>query len=284
VIRYVGYPKFPGGQQGPDPVVVRTIEGEKSRLEFSIDPERKLVGGEAFVQKGPRTVGDEKTRDLLSREEAMLELLGNNHKNLIKCHGHWRNPDGEERLLLEYIPGEDLKAKLENYPGQQLAIEEIRHILRGVCQALLHMHELGIVHRNIKPAKLMIRSDDGTVVLLGFGAALPFAETGNKERSEGCETYASPEQLNKLELDGRSDIFSLGIILVEMLTGKHPFFVENNLEQTLDNNRNSRMLPEVRNELPQEYQGVVERMLAVDPADRYNNCEEILYDLMSLSL
>ncbi|MBU0502152.1 MAG: serine/threonine-protein kinase [bacterium] len=259
-----------------------------ANLEVSIAPGGELVGGRAFVQKGAREFGnqeyDQLMRMLLDREGEIFGALGEGHKNIIKSYGSWINEKGEKRLLLEYIPGQDLAERLSQNPDQKLENKEICQIMSGLCQALQYMHDLGIVHRDVKPSNIMIRSENGTVVLLDMGAAAPFAETGTKGEFIGGITYASPEHLNELVLDGRSDIFSLGIVLVEMVTGKHPFFVEDNLEKTLSNIRNSRMLPDVKNSLPQEYRDIVDRMLAVDPADRYSNCDEISYDLNLMSL
>lgn len=276
----------PQRQPRPDLDTVRVLAGGMATIEVSIDTNRILVGGQPFVQKGARQVGeeqyDEKMRNYIRRERRMLRFLGD-QENLIKCHGQWTNEDGEERMLLEYIPGETVDDRIQNSPGQKLETKEVRRIIQGVCRALSHMHDLEVIHRDVKPDNIMIRSDDSTVKLLDLGMAIPFVETGNEGRSVGCVTYASPEQLNELELDGRSDIFSLGIVLVEMLTGRHPFFVETSLEETRNNILNGRMLPEVMNEIPQEYQNVVTRMLAVDRADRYNSCNEILSDLDEIS-
>jgi len=281
-------PKSPQRQPRPDLDTVRVMAGGMATIEVSIDANRILVGGQPFVQKGAIQCGDQDydqlMRTLLQREGEMFELVGNEQENIVKCFGRWTNEAGEARLLLEYIPGDTLEERLYDNPDQKLGIKEISQVISGVSNALRYLHELEIVHRDVKPANIMIRKEDGNVILLDLGAAALFDSTGNKGEFFGAPTYASPEQLNELELDGRSDIFSLGIVFVEMVTGRHPFFVEGKLEETLDNIRNGRILPEVINEIPQEYQHIVDRMLAVDPAARYSNCEEISFDLNLMSL
>ncbi len=279
----------PQRQARPDIVVVRTIGGGNAKLRVSIDEKGILCEGRPFVQKLSKQVGekqlDEFLRKLLHREGDLTRFLGDDHENLIRCHGRFTNEAGEECLLLEYEPGESVEERLARNPNKKLETKEVCQIISDVCRALQHMHELGIVHRDLNPANIMIRSDNRSTVLLDLGAAASFKETGNKTEFFGTLTYASPEDLNKSELDNRSDIFSLGIVMVEMITGSHPFFVESNLEQSLNNIRQGRILPEVRNAIPQEYRDIVNRMLAVDPAERYSSCEELTFDsnLMSLS-
>lgn len=282
-IRYVWPQSWFNKQAWPDPVVIREIRGERAKLEVSIDPEGILGGGKPCVLKSAQVSGNEAMRQSIRSEGAMLRFLGR-QEHLIQYHGCWTGQKGGEHLVLEYIVGEDVETRISINPDKKLTTREVCHILRGVCRALFHMHELAVVHRSIEPSHIMIDNYDNRVVLLGLGAAERFVDTGKKWEFFDSPAYASPEYLNDLPLDGRSDIFSLGIVMVQMLTGRHPFLVEDNLEETRENILNSRMLPEVTNEIPQEYQSIVERMLAVDLADRYSNCEEILYDLMFLPL
>jgi len=129
--------------------------------------------------------------------------------------------DGREFIAMEYFPRGDLKARLQDAMDTGEALD----CLRGIASALSAVHAKGIVHRDLKPANIMLR-DDGQMVLIDFGIAW---QVGNNSRStaigmlRGSPYYMSPEQAQGKDLDERSDIYSLGVILYEMLTGTKPY-------------------------------------------------------------
>lgn len=128
--------------------------------------------------------------------------------------------DGHEFIAMEYFPHGDLKARL----AEPLTEEECLDCLRRIAQALEVVHAEGILHRDLKPPNIMLRGD-GQVVLIDFGIARNIGRTRSTRAGvlRGSPYYMSPEQATGEELDARSDLYSLGVIFHEMLTGEKPY-------------------------------------------------------------
>ena len=132
---------------------------------------------------------------------------------------------GDERgvpfIAMELLPGVDLEALLRS--GEELLLQEQLEIVIQVCRGLAYAHEHKIVHRDIKPSNVRLL-DDGTVKIMDFGIAkLQGTGVTRSGMMVGTVHYMSPEQIHGLQLDGRSDVFSLGVILYELLAGRRPF-------------------------------------------------------------
>jgi serine/threonine-protein kinase PpkA len=128
---------------------------------------------------------------------------------------------GREYMAMEYFPGGDLRARLLNPICEHEAVD----CMLLVAAALSAVHAHGIVHRDLKPANIMLR-DDGQIVLIDFGISKPIGQDTQSTAAgvlRGSPYYMSPEQARGLVLDGRSDIYNLGVIFFEMLTGKRPY-------------------------------------------------------------
>src|SRR2546429_711385 len=130
--------------------------------------------------------------------------------------------DGLYYITMELVEGKSLQALLDS--GQAFPLPRVLRIMEQTCSALHFAHERNIVHRDIKPANLMLTADD-TVKVTDFGTAkiLQFGTVQQTAHVMGTPSYMSPEQVKGRAVDGRSDIFSLGVMLYEMVTGEKPF-------------------------------------------------------------
>jgi serine/threonine protein kinase len=172
---------------------------------------------------------------------------------------------------MEYFSGGSLTDLLAAGVSARQALS----LLAQAASALREIHGRGILHRDIKPANLMVRSD-GAIALADFGIAKRLGGEFNRTRHGelyGTPYYISPEQIGGIPATARSDIYSLGIIFYEMLMRERPFDAESVSELI------ALHIKAPRPRLPEnlaEYQGLLDRMLAVDPRDRFEDAEELL--------
>ncbi|MGH2668273.1 MAG: protein kinase domain-containing protein, partial [bacterium] len=134
-----------------------------------------------------------------------------------------RPPGGEPYIVMELVDGTSLRSLLERFT--RLDAQTTRHVVHGVAAALDHAHGKGIVHRDIKPENVLV-TPDGQVKVVDFGIAKalgPHAIRLTTDRPVGTIAYVAPEQLNSSEVDGRADVYALGAMTYEMLTGRPPF-------------------------------------------------------------
>lgn len=190
----------------------------------------------------------------------------------------------ETLLVMEYVEGQTLRQRLR----QPMSLDEFLQIAIQCAEALVAANHAGIVHCDIKPENIML-TPSGRVKILDFGVAkfLPRSDQSSTvERSGtvgGTPAYMSPEVLLEKTPDGRADIFSLGIVLYEALSGHHPFLSDSYVATT------HRILHEkltpirvFNAKVPEELERVVEQCLAKAPADRYSNAQDLLDDLQSV--
>jgi predicted Ser/Thr protein kinase/ActR/RegA family two-component response regulator len=179
--------------------------------------------------------------------------------------------DGREYIAMEYFPCGDLKARLQHPISEQQSVE----YLRRIAMALQVVHGAGIVHRDLKPPNIMLR-EDGQVVLIDFGLA---KNLGNPTRStaagvlRGSPYYMSPEQAQGAALDHRSDLYSLGVIFHEMLTGSKPYVGASAIEVLQQHV--TAPVPELPDELA-DYQSVLDRLMAKTREERFDDAAELL--------
>jgi len=216
-----------------------------------------------------------------------------NHPNILTIH-EIGETNGTHYIATEYIEGETLR-----HHGQQsgMKLREAVDVMVQVASALAAAHQAGILHRDIKPENIMLRPD-GIVKVLDFGLAKltekatlssdPEAATISKKETDpgtvmGTVQYMSPEQARGKTVDARTDIFSLGIVLYELIAGRPPFTGESStdvLAAILD----KEPLPLLRfaDDLPQELQRIVTKCLRKDREERYQTMKDVLLDLREL--
>lgn len=178
--------------------------------------------------------------------------------------------DDHAHIVMEYMPGGDLRQRI----ASGLAEAEALSFLKQIAAALAQIHSVGILHRDLKPGNIMFR-DDGSLAIIDFGLAkqmrLDAAMTGSGEIF-GTPYYMSPEQGHADEVDARSDVYSLGIMFFEMLTGAKPYRASNAMGIIYKHSHAP--IPQLPRRVA-HHQALINMMLAKKPADRLQTVEEI---------
>src|ERR1700676_752847 len=212
-----------------------------------------------------------------------MKSTGNlHHKNIVTVYDAGEH-EGNPYLVMEYLEGEPV-SKLISERRPMPLLDKLDLGIQ-VCDGLQYAHDRNVIHRDIKPANVILLADR-TVKIVDFGVArVAGSETSLAQTGQlvGSLSYMSPEQINSLPLDGRSDIFSTGVMLFELLTGEVPFrgsdpsstFVKILREEAAPL---SKFLPDV----PPALQAVMNRALAKNAQERYQSAEEFGFDLLGL--
>jgi serine/threonine-protein kinase len=187
--------------------------------------------------------------------------------------------DGMFFITMELVEGKSLQNLLD--AGQMFPVPRVLRIMEQTCSALQFAHDRNIVHRDIKPANLMLTPDDA-VKVTDFGTAkiLQFGTVQQTAHVVGTPSYMSPEQIKGKVVDGRSDIFSLGVVLYEMVTGEKPFPGQN-ITTVIYKIVNEEPTPprDIDSSLHPGLNAIIMRSLAKEPAARYQSCRELFEDL-----
>jgi serine/threonine protein kinase len=214
-----------------------------------------------------------------------------NHPNILTIY-EIGETDGRRFIATEFIDGETLRQKLHEGP---LKLASALNVADQIASALAEAHAAGIIHRDIKPENIMLRRD-GIVKVLDFGLAklTEQKESGPEDPTRalvktsagvliGTVTYMSPEQARGLPVDARSDTWSLGVVLYEMMSGRAPFAgatTSDVIAAILE--REPRSLTSISSEVPDELEWIVNKALTKDRDDRYQTARELLTDLRRL--
>jgi len=210
---------------------------------------------------------DEAVKERFLREARSMAALNDPHIIQIYFIG---DDEGQTYFVMEFVEGESLGSMLKR--EGKLSVEQSAKVIQQTAMGLATAHDRGVVHRDIKPGNLMITSR-GSVKIADFGIAL-----SNHDLSK--PGYLSPEVCLGKPVDQRSDIFSLGIVMFEMLTGRMPFTDESPLGLMLEVVKAE--IPDVREmnaEVDPEIARILDKMIAKDPAERYQNCHDLVADL-----
>src|ERR1035438_1561241 len=190
---------------------------------------------------------------------------------------------GEEEglyyITMELVEGKSVQAQIDE--GHAFPLPRVLRIMEQTCSALQFAHERNVVHRDIKPANIMLTGDD-TVKITDFGTAkiLQFGTVQQTAHVMGTPSYMSPEQVKGRAVDGRSDIFSLGVMLYEMVTGEKPFPGQS-ITTVIYKIVNEDPVPprQLNTSIHPGISDVIMKALVKDPDQRYQNCREMLEDL-----
>jgi serine/threonine protein kinase/Tfp pilus assembly protein PilF len=221
---------------------------------------------------------DKETKERFIHEAKAASGL--DHPNICTIYEIDDAEDEQIFIAMAFYEGESLKEKIEQKP---LEVDEAISIVTQIAEGLSRAHKKGIVHRDIKPANVMI-TEDGVVKIVDFGIAklggqIRLTQTGT---TVGTTVYMSPEQTKGEEVDLRSDIWSLGVVLFEMLTGQLPFKGEQMQGMVYSIlNKEPEAVTSIRQGVPGHIEQVIIKALEKDPSKRYQSAEEIKQELKS---
>jgi len=227
----------------------------------------------------PEIASDKNTIERFSNELKFARKI--RHENV--CQMYDLNEEkGTHYITMEYIHGEDLK-RLIRKMGQMSAGQAIP-IAKQVCEGLVAAHKLGVVHRDLKPQNIMV-DEEGNARIMDFGIARSLKGKGITGAGVmiGTPEYMSPEQVEGKEVDQRSDIYSLGVILYEMVTGRVPF--EGDTPFTIGVKHKSEIPKdpkELNAQVPTDLSGVILKCMEKDKEQRYQSAGEVRSELVNL--
>ncbi len=244
----------------------------------------KVLDGEieekvALKLLNPEVAGDRRTIQRFRDELKLARKIS--HRNV--CRMFDLNREGRiYYIIMEYVAGEDLKSSIKRM-GPLTAGKAIL-IAKQVCEGLAEAHRLGVVHRDLKPQNIMI-DREGNARIMDFGIARSLKTKGITETGVivGSPEYMSVEQVEAREVDQRSDIYSLGIILYEMLTGRVPFDGDTPLSIAVKHTTETPTDPrEINAQIPEELSRVILKCMKKERQRRYQSAEQLLAELTDL--
>ena len=213
-------------------------------------------------------VSDKNALARFMEEYSLVERIQSRYVARIYGHG---DVEGHAYLVMEFFEGGDLNKRLD---GKPLPSAEALRLFRDLMFALGDIHEKGILHRDLKPQNLMFRRD-GTLAIVDFGIAKDIEAVDRTNAGEvlGTPRYMSPEQVQGRALDLRTDIYSAGVLLYQMLTGRHVFEGDSAVEVALQHlNRPPPPLPQSL----QAFQALLNKLLEKDREARFRNADEVM--------
>ncbi len=257
---------------------VRRLLGRGGMAQVYLADDLKLHRPVAVKTLRPECAGDPRYRERFLREARSAALL--NHPGIVAVYDtgeHMVNGASLPYIVMEYVEGRTLAELARG--DQPPTAEHALRLTSGVLEALAHAHGCGIVHRDIKPANVMLGAD-GAVKVMDFGIARPLGAQGatltQTAMVVGTAEYLSPEQARGEEVDTRTDLYSTGCLLYELLTGRPPFTGDNPLAVAYAQVRDAPERPSARVPgLPPVCDTVALRALAKDREQRYQSAEDM---------
>jgi serine/threonine protein kinase/Tfp pilus assembly protein PilF len=227
----------------------------------------------------PEIASDKNTLERFRNELKLARMI--THKNVGRMFDI-NEEEGTHYITMEYVSGQDLKGLIRQ--TGQLAIGTSISIAKQICEGLSEAHKVGVVHRDLKPNNIMI-DREGEVRIMDFGIARSLKEKGITGAGVmiGTPEYMSPEQVEGKEVDQRSDIYSLGIILYEMVTGRVPFEGDTPFTIGMKHKGEIPKNPKVLNiQIPEDLSNVIMRCLEKDKENRYQSAGEVRSELTNI--
>ncbi|MCK4645161.1 MAG: protein kinase [Candidatus Aminicenantes bacterium] len=241
--------------------------------------DKKLKEEIALKLIRPEIAKDKKTVERFSNELKMARKIG--HKNVARMFD-LNEEQGTHYITMEYVRGEDLKRLLRKIG--QLSAGQVIPIAKQVCDGLTEAHRLGVVHRDLKPQNVMV-DEDGNARIMDFGIARSLESKGITGAGViiGTPEYMSPEQVEGKETDQRSDIYSLGVILYEMVTGRVPFEGDTPFTVGVKHKSETPRDPkELNAQIPEGLSSVIMKCLEKDKEARYQSAGEVRSELENI--
>ncbi len=243
---------------------VYRVEDKKTREELAL----KLIK--------PEISADKKTIERFTNELRLAHEIS--HRNVCRMY-HLGEEKGTSYITMEYVPGEDLRNSIRRFG--QLPIGKSISIANQICEGLAEAHRLGVVHRDLKSNNIMI-DKEGNARIMDFGIARSVKTEGLTDSGVmiGTPEYMSPEQVEGKEVDQRSDIYALGVILYEMLTGRIPFEGDTPMSIAIKHKSEAPQDPKSLNfQIPDGLSQMILKCLEKDKQRRYQNTGEVCSEL-----
>jgi serine/threonine protein kinase/Flp pilus assembly protein TadD len=239
--------------------------------------EDKKIGAEIALKLINREISaDQQTIERFRNELKMTRMIS--HRNVCRMFD-LGEAEGSYFITMEYVPGEDLKSFVKR--SRRLDAETAVRIAGQVCEGLAEAHRLGVVHRDLKPSNIMI-DKEGNARIMDFGIARSIGARGMTGEGIviGTPEYMSPEQVEGKAADPRSDIYSLGVVLFEMVTGRPPFEGDSAMSVALKHKTEMPPDPlQLNPQMASDLGRIILKCLQKDPVARYQTAEELRSDL-----
>jgi eukaryotic-like serine/threonine-protein kinase len=227
----------------------------------------------------PETETDPGALDRFQREARAASAL--NHPNICTIYEIDETETGLLFISMAYYQGATLNEIIKK--DAPLPLTMVQDYTLQIADGLAHAHDNGVVHRDIKPANIFV-TQQRRIKILDFGIAQVAAESLTQSGAVmGTVSYMSPEQASGQRVDSRSDLFSVGVMLYEMLSGRQPFTGESQyaLFSAIQNDEPI-SIASLRTDLPEPWIDMINKLLQKNPADRYQSCAELLHALKQL--
>jgi serine/threonine-protein kinase PpkA len=263
------FPEIPGYR-----FVQNIARSSSSEVHLAYSEELKHNVAVKVLRAGPESTIDPEDAQCFERERSILTRL--RHPAIVDVYD-WGQGEDFSYIVTEYFPSGSLELRIRNL----MSVRDSVDIFVQIAGALVVLHGAGLCHRDLKPANVMMRPN-GNIVLIDFGLAKHFdhaTQLTNAGQVRGSPFYIAPEQSEGLPTDQRADLYSLGIIFYEMLTGQRPFR-GNSVISIIQAHRNE-PIPRLPAELA-HFQRLLDGLLAKQPADRFPSANAALAELAKM--